>query len=147
MLKPWGKTHFGNTADLPIILKFSCYLQDVKRSIGRKWKRQAGHVLLEYDSFIMHEMNDYINYFTRFAWCALTQVPPMKIDYSTAIYSSKSYMVSQAFTSFGERSPTRTRRPVFPEAQKILCYLWPVLQDCDGKVIRKGEVILYSYYP
>ena len=46
--------------------------------------------------------------------------------------------MSQAFND--ERSPTR--RPAYSESQPILCYLWPTLQDCDGKVIRKGEVVL-----
>ena len=119
-------------------------MQSVKHSIAKNWKRhdclQADHPLMKYDITLLDELNDYINYCTGFAWCALTQVTPMKIDYSTYVYSSRSHMVSQAFTSSEERSPTG--RPVYPEAQNVLCYLWPVLQDCDGNVIRKGEVVL-----
>jgi len=123
------------------------FLQGVKHSIATKWERRdrlpAGDILLEYNRHLFDELNDYISYCTRFAWCALTQVPPMKIDYLTAVYNSRSHMVSQAFTSLEERSSTC--RPVYPERKNILCYLWPVLQDCDGKVIRKGDVVLESY--
>ena len=126
---------------------FYFHFQRVKSCIATKWNRQGhlqrDHLLLEYDSILLHRLNDYIKYCTLFAWCALTQVPPMKIDYSTTVYNSRSHMVSQAFSSSQERSPTR--RPVYPEGQSILCYLWPVLEDCDGKVIRKGEVVLDSY--
>jgi len=115
--------------------------EEVKRSISSKWIRTA-NLLLEYDSVLLHDLNDYINYCTRFAWCALTQVPPMKINYSTAAYSSRSHIMSQAFAASETRSPSR--RSAYTEAQKILCYLWPVLQDCDGKIIRKGEVVLVS---
>ena len=48
--------------------------------------------------------------------------------------------MSQAFSFTEERSPTR--RPIRSESRTVLCYLWPTLEDCDGKVIRKGEVIL-----
>ncbi len=124
-----------------IHLKLEFYLQDVKRFLAAKWSRhhlQRDHLLLGYDSILLHGLNEYIAYCTRFAWCAVTQVPPLKIDYTTAVYSSRSHTVSQAFTD--ERSPTR--RPVYSETQSILCYLWPTLQDCDGKAIRKGEVVL-----
>ena len=114
-------------------------MQNVKSSIANEWNRRyRAHLLLEYDSILLHGLNDYIKYCTQFAWCAVTQVPSLKIDYSTAAYSSRSHTVSQAFTE--ERSPTR--RPVRSESRTVLCYLWPTLQDCDGKVIRKGEVIL-----
>lgn len=102
------------------------------------WQRPR-HLGLEYDSNLLDDLNDYIEYCTQFAWCALTQVPPLKIDYSTAVYNSDSHTVSQAFP----RSPTG--RPAYPEGQRIWCFLWPSLQDCDGKVIRKGEVVLYDY--
>lgn len=122
-------------------LEFLNLLQDVKSSIAAKWTRhqlQRVHLLPDYDSILLHGLNEYIAYCTRFAWCAVTQVPSLKIDYTTAVYSSSSHMVSQAFTD--ERSPTR--RPAYSESQSILCYLWPTLQDCDGKVIRKGDVVL-----
>ena len=116
-------------------------MQDVKSSIAREWNRRyQDHLLLEYNRTLLHDLNDYIKYCAKFAWCAVTQVPPLKIDYKTAVYSSRSHTVSQAFSSTEERSPTR--RPVRSESRTVLCYLWPTLQDCDGKVIRKGEVVL-----
>ena len=116
-------------------------MQHVKSSLTSQWNsRYRDPLLLAYDSFLLFSLNDYIKYCTQFAWCAVTQVPPLKIDYKTAAYSSRSHTVSQAFSSTEERSPTR--RPIRSESRTVLCYLWPTLQDCDGEVIRKGEVIL-----
>jgi len=116
-------------------------LQDVKSAIANEWKRRyQGHLLLDYDRMLLHDLNDYIKYCTQFSWCAVTQVPPLKIDYNTAAYSSRSHTVSQTVSFTEERSPTR--RPVRSKSRTVLCYLWATLPDCDGKVIRKGEVIL-----
>lgn len=116
-------------------------LQDVKSSIATQWRRRyRDQLLLDYDSTLLHGLNDYIKHCIQFSWCAVTQVPPLKINYSTTVYSSKSHTVSQAFSSTEKGS--QTRRPVHSEARAVLCYLWPTLQDCDGKVLRKGEVIL-----
>ena len=116
-------------------------MQHVKSSVASRWNgRYRDPLLLDYDSILLQGLNDYIKYCTQFAWCAVTQVPPLKIDYKTAAYSSRSHTVSQAFSSTEERSPTR--RPVRSESRTVFCYLWPTLQDYDGKVIRKGEVIL-----
>ena len=124
-----------------IVLKQCFSLQHVKSSIASQWNRSyRDQLLLDYDSTLLHDLNDYTKYCTQFAWCAVTQVPPLKIDFRTAAYSSRSHTVSQAFSFTEERSPTR--RPVRSESRTVFCYLWPTLQDCDGKVIRKGEVIL-----
>lgn len=118
-------------------------MQDVKSSVASRWNgRYRDQLLLDYDSTLLHGLNDYIKYCTQFAWCAVTQVPPLKIDYTTAAYSSRSHTVSQAFSFTEERSATH--RPIRSESRNVLCYLWPTLQDHDGKVIRKGEVILNS---
>ena len=112
-------------------------------SISAKWSHhqlQRGSLLPEFDRDLLYSLDDYIRYCTQFAWCAVTQVPPLKIDYQTAVYSSKSHTVSQAFSSNEERSPTR--RLIYSESRNIMCYLWPTLLDCDGNVIRKGEVLL-----
>ena len=127
-----------------VITFFRCVnFQDVKRSISEKWTRhqlQRGSLLLEYDSDLLYRLKDYIKYCTQFAWCAVTQVPPLKIDYKTTDYDTKVHGVSQAFSPSEERSPSR--RKMYSETRKIMCYLWPTLLDCDGKVIRKGEVLL-----
>jgi len=105
-------------------------LQDVKSAIANEWKRRyQDHLLLDYDRMLLHDLNDYIKYCAQaqFSWCAVTQVPPLNIDYNTAAYSSRSQTVSQAvsFTEVG--GPTR--RPVRSESRTVLCYLWPTLQD------------------
>ena len=116
-------------------------MQHVKSSVASRWNgRYRDPLLLDYDSILLQGLNDYIKYCTQFAWCAVTQVPPLKIDYSTTAYSPRSHTISQAFSFTEEGSPTRS--PVRSESRTILCYLWPTLQDYDGKVIRKGEVIL-----
>lgn len=132
---------------LTVLEKFTfvrfVHLQDVKRSISEKWSRQQlqrGSFLLEYDSDLLYRLNSYIKYCTQFAWCAVTQVPPLKIDYKTTDYDSKVHEVSQAFSPSEKRSSSR--RAMYSETRNIMCYLWPTLLDCDGKVIRKGEVML-----
>ncbi|PFX18456.1 sarcolemmal membrane-associated protein-like isoform X2 [Stylophora pistillata] len=158
--KLW-KTQYNNTksdvhatqdavSELMILVKekakthdLDSVVQDVKRSISEKWSRQQlqrGSFLLEYDSDLLYRLNGYIKYCTQFAWCAVTQVPPLKIDCKTTGYDSKVHEVSQAFSPSEERSPSR--RAVYSETRNIMCYLWPALVDCDGKVIRKGEVLL-----
>ena len=115
----------------------------MKRSISEKWSRQQlqrGSFLLEYDLDLLYRLNSYIKYCTQFAWCAVTQVPPLKIDYKTTDYDSKVHEVSQAFSPSEKRSSSR--RAMYSETRNIMCYLWPTLLDCDGKVIRKGEVML-----
>ena len=110
-------------------------------SIWLEYFRQRKQLLPEYDRNILHSLKDYIQYCIQFAWCAVTQVPPLKIDHTTAVYSSKSHIISQAF-SLTDQDRGRSRRSYSSEARNIMCYLWPTLLDCDGKVISKGEVIL-----
>ena len=105
-------------------------LQRVISSVAMQWNsRYRDQLLLDYDSILLHGLNDYIKYCAQaqFSWCAVTQVPPLNIDYNTAAYSSRSQTVSQAvsFTEVG--GPTR--RPVRSESRTVLCYLWPTLQD------------------
>ncbi|XP_022802756.1 uncharacterized protein LOC111340218 [Stylophora pistillata] len=132
LVKERAKTHDLNSL-----------VQDVKRSISEKWTRhqlQRGSFLLEFDLDLLYRLNGYIKYCTQFAWCTITQVPPLRIDYKTTDYDPKVHEVSQAFSPSEERSPSR--RALYSGSRKIKCYLWPTLLDCDGKVIRKGEVLL-----
>ncbi|XP_058940404.2 trichohyalin isoform X2 [Pocillopora verrucosa] len=118
--------------------------EDVMSSICSIWLEhflQRKQLLPEYDRNILHSLKDYIQYCIQFAWCAVTQVPPLKIDHTTTVYSSKSHIISQAF-SLTDQDRGRSRRSYSSEARNIICYLWPTLLDCDGKVISKGEVIL-----
>lgn len=116
-------------------------VEDVMTSICTTWVSPRTQLLPEYDRYLLQSLKDYIHYCIQFAWYAVTQVPPLKIDYTTTVYSSKSHIVSQAFSlTEQDRSPSRHSHSF--EARKIMCYLWPTLLDCDGKVISKGEVIL-----
>lgn len=115
----------------------------MKVSISEKWSRhqlQGGSFLLEYDSDLLYVLNGYITCCTQFARCAVTQVPPLKIDYKTTDYNSKVHKVSQNFSPSEKRGSSR--RAMYSETPNTRYYLWPTLLDCDGKVIRKGEVML-----
>ena len=93
---------------------------------------------------LLFSLDEYIKYCTKFAWCVVSQVPPLQIEYRSNIYNSRTHVQSQAF-SFGEDHTSRSSyQEVYPEGQKtVRCYLWPTLQDCEGKVIIKGEVLLH----
>ncbi|PFX17910.1 hypothetical protein AWC38_SpisGene17744 [Stylophora pistillata] len=81
LVKERAKTHDLNSL-----------VQDVKRSISEKWTRhqlQRGSFLLEFDLDLLYRLNGYIKYCTQFAWCTITQVPPLRIDYKTTDYDPK----------------------------------------------------------
>ena len=105
-----------------------------------KWVRD-NDILPSYNSTVIYSLDEYIKYCTRFAWCMVSQVPPLEIEYKNKVFDSRTHVLSQAFSFGGENCPDHHRR--HPKAQQtIMCYLWPTLQDCQGKVIIKGEVIL-----
>lgn len=90
---------------------------------------------------LVFSLDKYIAYCTKFAWCIASQVPPLKIEYKNTVYNSKSHALSQAF-SFAEENSSSYNQ-IYKRAQKsVMCYLWPTLQDSEGRVIIKGEVIL-----
>lgn len=62
----------------------------------------------------------------------VSQVPPLEIEYEDKVFNPRTHVPSQAFSFDADQSRTR----------RILCYLWPTLHDCQGKVLVKGEVIL-----
>ena len=105
--------------------------QDVKKGLEKKWKRDNEH-LPTYDFILQHGLENYIKYCTKFAWLMVSQVPPLEIEYKDNIFNPRTHVLSQLFSFDGDQSRTR----------RILCYLWPTLQDCQGKVLVKGEVIL-----
>ena len=112
----------------------------VKEVITTKWIRYDD-IVLSYNSTVIYSLDEYIKYCTKFAWCMVSQVPPLEIEYKNKVFDSRTHVLSQAFSFGGENCPDHRRR--HPKAQQtIMCYLWPTLQDCQGKVIVKGEVIL-----
>ena len=112
----------------------------VKEVIKTKWIRDDD-IVPSYNYTVMYSLDEYIKYCTKFAWCMVSQVPPLEIEYKNKVFDSRTHVLSQAFSFGGENCPDHHRR--HPKAQQtIMCYLWPTLQDCQGKVIVKGEVIL-----
>ena len=81
---------------------------------------------------LKRDLENYIKYCTKFAWLMVSQVPPLEIEYKDNIFNPRTHVLSQAFSFEADRSRTR----------RIFCYLWPTLQDCQGKVLVKGEVVL-----
>lgn len=112
----------------------------VKEVIKTKWIRDDD-ILPSYNYTVMYSLDEYINYCTKFAWCMVSQVPPLEIEYKNNVFNPRTHVLSQAFSFRGENWADHHRR--HPKAQQtIMCYLWPTLQDCQGKVIVKGEVVL-----
>ena len=112
----------------------------VKEVIRTKWIRYDD-ILPSYNYTVIYSLDEYIKYCTKFAWCMVSQVPPLEIEYKNKVFDSRTHVLSQAFGFGGENCPDDHRR--HPKAQQtIMCYLWPILQDCQGKVVVKGEVIL-----
>ena len=62
----------------------------------------------------------------------VSQVPPLEIEYKDNVFNPRTHVLSQAFSFNAYKSDTR----------RDLIYLWPILQDCQGKVLVKGEVTL-----
>ena len=67
----------------------------------------------------------------------VSQVPPLEIEYKDNVFNPRTHVLSQAFSFNADESETR----------RNLIYLWPTLQDCQGKVLVKGEVILINREP
>ena len=115
-------------------------LWDVTHSIVTKWKQlyysTTDNPLLEYDNLLLHALTDYIIYCVRFAWCALTQVPPLKIDHSAAVESLKCQVVSQAF------HPLKDGAALVAQRVRPFC----VICGLSLKIVIKGEVVLPSYH-
>lgn len=95
---------------------------------------------------VLYGLDKYISYCTKFAWCMVCQVPPPKIEYNNTVYNSRSHSLSPAFSSLEDYNSSHC--PIYPETQQsVRCYLWPTLQDSDGRVLVKGEVILKDNWP
>ena len=71
----------------------------------------------------------------------VSQVPPLEIEYKDEVFNSRTHVLSQAFSFPEDHGLAHHQR--HPTARRtIVCYLWPTLQDCEKKVLVKGEVIL-----
>lgn len=107
---------------------------------------QQNGFLPRYDRMILFDLDKYISYCTKFAWCMVCQVPPLKIEHNNTVYSSKSHSLSPAFSSLEDYNSYHC--PIYPETQQsVMFYLWPTLQDSDGRVLVKGEVVLKDNWP
>ena len=117
--------------------------QAVKRELKVKWKenKKKEEILPSFDKSLKKELKGYIEYCTRFSWRAVTQVPPLKIDYNSWTFNPLSHSESQAFSSLAK--PNASQRWASTQGGKrIYCYLWPTLYDWENRVIAKGDVVL-----
>lgn len=114
-----------------------------KKELKAKWKEQkkTGEILPIFDKSLKKELKGYIEYCTRFSWRAVTQVPPLEIDYMTWTFNPAYHRESQAFLSSAKHDASQ-RWVSAQEEKRIKCYLWPTLYDWEKRVIEKGEVVL-----
>ena len=117
--------------------------QAVRRELKVKWKenKKKEEILPSFDKSLKKELKGYIEYCTRFSWRAVTQVPPLKIDYNSSTFNPLNHSESQAFLSLAR--PNASQRWASTQGDKrIYCYLWPTLYDWEKRVIAKGDVVL-----
>lgn len=114
-----------------------------KKELKAKWKEQkkTGEILPIFDKSLKKELKGYIEYCTRFSWRAVTQVPPLEIDYMTWTFNPAYHRESQAFLSSAKHDASQGWVSA-QEEKRIKCYLWPTLYDWEKRVIEKGEVVL-----
>ncbi|XP_022801925.1 uncharacterized protein LOC111339515 isoform X1 [Stylophora pistillata] len=114
-----------------------------KKELKAKWKEQkkTGGILPIFDKSLKKELKGYIEYCIRFSWMAVTQVPPLEIDYKTRTFNPVYHRESQAFLSSAKHDASQGWVNA-QEEKRIKCYLWPTLYDWEKRVIEKGEVVL-----
>lgn len=118
-------------------------IQAAKKELKAKWKEQkkTGGILPIFDKSLKKELKGYIEYCIRFSWMAVTQVPPLEIDYKTRTFNPVYHRESQAFLSSAKHDASQGWVSA-QEEKRIKCYLWPTLYDWEKRVIEKGEVVL-----
>ncbi|XP_015748127.1 PREDICTED: uncharacterized protein LOC107327922 [Acropora digitifera] len=107
-------------------LDISKFLEDVKAKTKVKWRSQIRSVP-DYNEKLLKALETYIDYCCRFSWRLVTQLPPLKIGYHDKFFDRTCHTENRYSTKTGVR---------------IKCFLWPILLDCDKRVIAKGEVLL-----
>lgn len=110
-------------------LDISKFLETVIVKLKKSWRSQIPNVP-DCNEGLMKTLATYIEYCCRFSWRLVTQLPPLKISYRDA-YFNPSYHTESNFS-------TKARGTTM----LIKCFLWPMLLDCDKRVITKGEVLL-----
>jgi len=114
----------------------------VKHNLANKWREELqpkrGYtkepVLPPFDDKLINgSLAKYIDYCCRFAWRVVTQVPPIKIAYQDHQFEP-SYHTESASSAKTQKS------------NKIKCFLWPTLLDCENRIITKGVVLSEEHY-
>ena len=117
--------------------------QAVRRELKVKWKenKKKEEILPSFDKSLKKELEGYIEYCTRFSWRAVTQIPPLKIDYNSWTFNPLHHGESQAFPSSAKPNASQQWASTQKE-KRIYCYLWPTLLEGEKRVIAKGDVVL-----
>ena len=81
---------------------------------------------------LLDDLDDYLEACIKLTWRMVTQVPPLRLDYTTFTFNSNRHKM------VGCDSEVMSER--FQEQR--VCYLWPTLVDGGGRVISRGDVTL-----
>lgn len=88
----------------------------------------------DYQSLKDRHLDLYSKACLRLSWLIVTHVPPMNLEYQTLKFNTNIHQKSSGWRSFKGRAQEN-------QEEDIACYLWPGLQDGEGRVIRTGEVV------
>lgn len=118
----------------------TCFEKDVKQVISGRWTKclqeeQEMPLLPPFSEEVITEVDDYIKACVRLSWKIVTQVPPLRLEYSSSKFNKRIHSRTRLYYN-NERSEQG-------QSENIACYLWPALVEHGGKVIFPGEVLCY----
>lgn len=79
---------------------------------------------------LLRDLTDYVKKLIKLTWRMVTQVPPLRLEYSAATFNNQYHKMAE---------PDREGKEG-KDREKPVCYLWPGLVDGGGRVISVGEV-------
>ena len=79
---------------------------------------------------LLRDLADYVKKLIKLTWRMVTQVPPLRLEYSAATFNNQYHKMAE---------PDREGKEG-KDREKPVCYLWPGLVDGGGRVISVGEV-------
>lgn len=121
----------------------SFLFQNVREGIWDKWRKwlkeeKSCNLLPSYQLLCEAQMASYIKACIRMTWRMVTQIPPLKLEYSSS-YLQSFHKKMGYHTSPDMRASVKSTSGQAQE--EIACYLWPGLFDGRGRMIRAGEVL------
>ena len=98
----------------------------------KSWSSRERYVNIRPDRSILIDpgVTSYIEKCLRLAWCMVTQVPAMRIEYQSTILQGFHKKIGY----HGGMGESR-------EAEEIAYYILPALFDGGGRLVRKAEVL------